>query len=177
MAFQIQVSGIEETCRNLSELVDAVKIGALTKGLAAGAEVIEREVWRRTPIDMKAAMNSAHGGKGIPLAAKLQYDIVVDSRGRGGVASIHFGDLGHIALWVEYGHQQVSHATGKVKAMTTNKRGKQVRRWRLLGKEVIGQVRPRPFMRPASAAVADQAVEAFWNAVQQVLSEYSGKAA
>jgi HK97 gp10 family phage protein len=82
------------------------------------------------------------------LKAALNTDISLDSDGYGGSASINFGKQGHVANFVEYGHRMIGHKPGK---------------------KELGEVKPHPFMRPAAAASADAAVEAFTETLEREL--------
>jgi len=148
----IEVEGIEEACQWLDDVSSILATRAYVNGLAAAAEVIEAELWPRVPVDLKAALNKAHGGKGA-LVTRLVRVIEVDPHGRGGLLEIGFGPLGHIALWLEYGHRMVGHKPTL---------------------KVLGEVQPHPFMRPAFDACADRAVEAFVDAVKSTLKSVPG---
>lgn len=109
------------------------------RALDAAGQVMVRALWPRVPVDLKAAMNRAHAGKGA-LVGRLDAFIELDAQFRGGVVDVGFGDLGHIALWLEYGHRMVGHKPGK---------------------KQLGDVPAIPFMRPAFDACNEQAVDAF----------------
>lgn len=157
MAFKsIEVEGIAGVCAILDDIPKVVAARGYLAGLKAAGNVFESALWPRTPVDQIAALNKAHGGKGA-LITRIVQDIEIDANGRGGVVDVGFGPLGHIALWVEYGHNQV---TGGRLATIKNKAGK--------GK-LVGFTPAHPFMRPAFDASAERAVDAFVVAVKQVL--------
>jgi HK97 gp10 family phage protein len=83
------------------------------------------------------------------LKASIVTDVAVDAAGGGGIASIGFGKQGHVANFVEYGHRMVSHKPHK---------------------KEIGTVAPHPFMRPAAAAAAEPAIDAFCESVRESFS-------
>lgn len=143
----IEVEGIEETCQWLDGVASAIATRAYVNGLAAAGDVIESALWAHVPVDLKAALNKAHGGKGA-LVTRLTRVIEVDPHGRGGLLEVGFGPLGHIALWVEYGHVMQGHKPEL---------------------KVLGEVQPHPFMRPTLDACAERAIEAFVEAVKSTL--------
>jgi HK97 gp10 family phage protein len=145
----IRIDGITETVQLLEQAPKNVVARGFLKALDAAGQVIVSEVWPRTPLNLKAAVNAKHAGKGA-LVGKLDAFIELDSQFRGGTVDVGFGDLGHIALWVEYGHRMVGHG----------RRGK--------GK-VLGNVKPHPFMRPAFEAAGDRAIEAFATSLEATL--------
>ncbi|HXI42061.1 MAG TPA: hypothetical protein VNH83_18915, partial [Bryobacteraceae bacterium] len=145
----ITVTGIEEACAFLDSAPKIIVSQAFLRALEAAAKVIEAEIWPRVPQDVEAALNQAHGGRGL-LVANLDHWIEIDSQSRGGFVQIGFGPLGHIALWVEYGHSMTGHLPAK----------------NPLGKPVPA----KPFMRQAFAASVDRALEAFVEQVMQVIT-------
>lgn len=113
----ISISGVEETVEMLKRAPKQIVASAFVKALDAAGEVVVRELWPRVPIDLKAAMNKAHAGKG-PLVGRLDKWVELDSQLRGGSVDIGFGDLWHIALWYEYGHRTTGHKASKSPRMT-----------------------------------------------------------
>lgn len=152
----ITITGLQETENMLATAPKNVVANSFLRALDAAGKVIEAEVWPRTPIELKAAVNKAHGGKGA-LVGRLDNFIELDSQFRGGTIEIGFGPLGHIALWVEYGHRQVT--GGRL-----TKEGKGPGR-------LVGTVEPHPFMRPAFDASADAAIDAFASSLDASLRE------
>ena len=145
----IAVEGIEDACKMLDGVGPIVATRGYLNGLAAAGDVMMSAVRQRVPVELGAIKNAAHGGKGA-LANNLGKWIEVDARGRGGVVDVGFGALGHIALWVEYGHRLLGHKPKK---------------------KVIGDVPAHPFMRPAFDACNQQAVDAFVDGVKGVMKE------
>jgi hypothetical protein len=143
----ITVSGLDESIKMLSDAPRDVVARGFLRAFEAAGDVIIGELWPRVPIDLKAAMNAAHGGKGA-LVTQLDSFIELDSQFRGGTMEIGFGPLGHIALWNEYGHRMVGHKPKK---------------------KEIGEVPAHPFMRPAFDASAEAAIDAFANALTEYL--------
>jgi len=80
------------------------------------------------------------------LKAAVVTDVAIDAVGKGGFASIGFGKEGHVANFVEYGHRMVTHKPNK---------------------RTVGAVIAHPFMRPAAAASAEAAVDAFCESVRE----------
>ena len=145
----ITVTGIEEACAFLDSAPKIIVAQAFLRALEAAAKVDEAELWPRVPPDVEAALGRAHGGRGM-LVANLDHWIEMDSGSRGGHVSIGFGALGHIALWVEYGHSMKGHKPKKTP---------------------LGMVPPHPFVRPAFSASVERALEAFALQVRQVITE------
>jgi HK97 gp10 family phage protein len=85
------------------------------------------------------------------LKESIVFDIALDADGNGGVLSVGFsGEEGHIANFVEYGHRMIGHKPRK---------------------KDLGEVKPHPFMRPAAAASADDAIEAFAQSIEESMNE------
>jgi HK97 gp10 family phage protein len=85
------------------------------------------------------------------LLADLGTTVTLDSDFQGGIAEVGFGGKqGHVANFVEYGHRMVGHKPGK---------------------KELGNVEPHPFMRPAAEAAAEEAIEAFVDAVMADLGQ------
>lgn len=146
----ITVEGLAETCSYLDGVSEIVATRCVVNGLDAAGEVMEAALWPLVPVDLRAAMNAAHGGLGA-LSTRLTRTIEVDPRGRGGVMELGFGPLGHIALWVEYGHRIVK------------------------GKWDTGKMtRAFGFMRRAFDASSEAAIEAYVNGVRATLKTVPG---
>jgi hypothetical protein len=129
--FSFNISGIEEACAMLDRVPkETAKVG-IARALAAAAVPIVQAVEAVTPEitgDLKKA---------------LRTDIGLDTDSYGGYACINFGNQGHVANWVEYGHRMIGHkALGKLR-------------------DIHEPVVPHPFMRPAAAASGEAAVDAF----------------
>jgi len=144
----VSIEGIEEAVAMLERAPKAIVANAYLKALQAGSNVIRDALEARTPYDPLATANRVHGGRGA-LRENVKTDIQLDSQFRGGSADIGFGSLGHIALWVEYGHWMVGHS--KIKG-----RRKQ-----------LGEVAPQPFMRPATDAAAEPSIDAFADSLRK----------
>ena len=86
------------------------------------------------------------------LAKALVINVKVDapSSAKGGVAALGFGKQDHVAMWLEYGHTMVGHKPGK---------------------KYLGDIPPRPFMRPGFDASADAAVDAFAESLAATLRQ------
>ena len=157
----IEVEGIEEACQALDQVSRIVSTRGYTNGLAAAGDVFRAELLPRIPYNALAVANKAHGGKGA-LRVRVVRDVQVDAQGRGGVVEVGFGPLGHIANWVEWGHQIVDRG-----AMRKKVKGK----WEATLQSVSGFVPPHPFMRPAFDAAQAKAIDAFVEAVKETLSQ------
>ena len=133
----IQITGLEQVQRNLAEAPAHIVASSYTKALDAGIKVIEAEVAARTPVQVEDYGLHQESGS---LLDHIMTTVEIDSSLRGGVAKVGFGKYGQVANWVEYGHRQVTHQPGK---------------------REVGFTPAHPFMRPALAAAADAAIEAF----------------
>jgi hypothetical protein len=148
------VDGIEECCADLLRLKPAGCGAAVTRGLHAAGEVIEREIDIRTP----TRTLRIGGDRDYPsLVTQLETRVTLDSGFRGGSAEIGFhGFAATVAEWNEFGHRMVGHVPGK---------------------KNLGSVPAHPFMRPGADAAEEPAVEAFIGAVNESLAEFSEEAA
>lgn len=130
----IDITGFGEVQRDLDDLPRAIVRELFPKALEAGGGVLERELESRTP------------GEGISTSAKEygslrdDLDLHVHVRQLDGSARAGFTQKGMVALWVEYGHRQLTHE------------GKQ---------SELDRVKAHPFMRPAADTAADAAIDAF----------------
>jgi HK97 gp10 family phage protein len=134
--FTITISGLEETLAMLEAAPKNIVKGAFGKALTAAAVPVVKAVEVRTPV---------HTGD---LKEHLMTDIAVDANGAGGFAQVGFGNEGHTARLVEYGHRMIGHKPGK---------------------KELGTVPAHPFMRPAAAESAEAAVEAFGESLTESL--------
>jgi hypothetical protein len=141
--FGVEIRGVEEVCEELANAPKKLIPRALLAGLTAGGNVLEEAVRARTP---QGKPTSEGEVSLVPLAADLDTNVTLDSEFRGGVAEVGFSDMK--ASWVEYGHRQIGHKPAK---------------------KDQGTVAPHPFMRPAAEVVAEAAVDAFEEAVMDVL--------
>ena len=115
----VKVEGLVQVERNLRELGPNLAERALRKALQAGVDVLEHAVQERTPVETGL------------LKASVVTAVSISQKGNSGVAVVGFGNQGHVARLVEFGHRLVSH--GKKR-----------------DRKQIGNVPPHPFMRPAS---------------------------
>lgn len=149
----ITVEGLSETMEMLSAAPKHIVVAGFAKALKAGADVIAAELAARTPERDEGDRNEEVGH----LMDNIVIQVQVDPNGQGGIASVGFGKLGHIAMWVEYGHRLLGHKPNK---------------------KEIGTVQPHPFMRPAAAASSDAAVAAFSSSLEATVNaEYGRKVA
>lgn len=162
---QIKIEGVEETCQILRDVPKVLVTKAFFKALDAAGTVFENAILANTPIDMKAALNAAHGkrfkskvtgemigGLGA-LVTGLDHWIVLDNQYRGGYVDSGFiKSLSHLAGWLEWG-------------------------WMLTGhKPLKKQIRPIPptgFMRKAFDRSVEHAIDVFAETLKQtMLAEY-----
>jgi hypothetical protein len=145
-----KITGLEDVQRMLDDAPRDLVARGFLKALQASADVIAEEVGVRTPIKSEDTGGLLERGE---LRASLRTDVQLDSQFRGGVARVGFGKAGAIANWIEWGHRLVGHKSS--------------------GKKLIGEVKARPFLRPAFDSSADAAVDAFARSLEQtVKSEF-----
>lgn len=143
----VTITGLEDVQRMLAEAPRDVVARGYLKALQAGANVIADEVEIHTPV--KAEDTGGLLDKGV-LRESLMIAIELDAQFRGGIAKVGFGKNGHVALWVEYGHNMVGHKPGK---------------------KPSGVVPAHPFMRPAADTKANAAIDAFATSLAQTVRE------
>ena len=138
------VEGIEETCAWLQSAGKYISGPAIAYGLDKAARVIAAEIASRIPEQSEGTHSSD-----LPhLRDELDFEVVIDSEGRGGYADVGFGRaVSHIARFVEYGHRMIGHKPGLRELSGPN--------------IYMGRVLPLPFMRVSAAASANAAIEAF----------------
>jgi hypothetical protein len=147
----ITVTGIPEIQRNLANFPRVLVMGCFAKALSRAAGVFEEELRARCPETDFSTSSDEYGH----LVDNLMSTVTIDTGGQGGRASIGFGRKGMVALWVEYGHRQV---TG----------GKLSRKGSGPGRET-GFTPPHPFMRQAFEAAADRAVDVIIETIQEFM--------
>lgn len=97
----IEIEGLEEACRSLTEAPRAVRARALLRGLAAGGAIFEEAIRVRVP--------AKHGD----LKADLGTTVELRTDLEGGTAKSGFGKQGYKAGWIEYGHRMIGHKPEK----------------------------------------------------------------
>jgi hypothetical protein len=115
---------------------------ALAKGMLAATAVMGQEVLSRTPRSTQATHTDPH------LADSMVVDIQIDEAAGSAHAEIGFGKQGYRALWVDHGHQHVSHGGKPGPFVPAN-----------------------PFMRQAAISAADATIAAFEDAFVQAVNE------
>jgi len=99
--FEINVTGIEDVCKELEQMPTRLVKNAFARALAAASVPVAQSVLARTPVQTGA------------LKQHLLTDIAVSAEGKGGTAKVGFGKFGHIARFVEYGHREIGHKPDK----------------------------------------------------------------
>src|SRR5580704_3560832 len=94
----VRITGLAEVQRMMREAPKHVTVLGLAKALKAGGSVIEQAVADRTP---ERDEGERSGDETEHLIDALKLDVEVDTNGSGGVASVHFGRMSHVAGWVE----------------------------------------------------------------------------
>lgn len=139
------VEGLEEVNQMLTDLPRVIVARAWFRALQAGAKVMEKYLIERTP-----EWDDADRDEGIPhLIDSTVIEINLDTGLRGGIASVGFGKVGHVAYWVEYGHELIGHKPDK---------------------KFLKVISPQPFMRQAISAAYEATIDAFQAALVQVLT-------
>lgn len=160
------------------QLPKTMILAGFTGALNAAADVFVGALEVTTPMSVTVRWNDetfsdfedVTGGK-LKLALR-KYDAVLDSRYRGGYIQVGYGNLEHVANFVEYGHRMVTH--WKNKQLYTDARGrKRVRKWG--GHRDVGQVQAHPFMRPAFDSSQDRSIDAFVGAIRQTVDRFNAK--
>src|SRR4051794_31704975 len=96
--FNITVSGIDDVCKELSELPKSITKNVFARALAAAAVPVVQALRARCPV--------ATG----ELRDHITTDIQIHAEGKGGTAQVGFGNEGYKARFIEYGHRIVGHA-------------------------------------------------------------------
>ena len=148
MANEVTVTGIVEVQRILTGFPRELVADCFEPALIAAGVVVQGELRRRAPRRKQEPKL-----REFPvLADSLVTDIEVDTERTKGVASTGFGEAGPVALWDEYGHRIVGHTyidTGK-------------------------HTPEGPFMRLATAACAEEAIDAFCGPVVAMVKRRNG---
>lgn len=146
----IQIEGLDEVCEFLERAPRDAIPGALLHGGQAGGAVIEQAM---------IAQLAPHNKTG-ELMEDLDTTVTLDGDFRGvdvavgfshGGSDVHGYGMDYVARFLEFGHRMVGHAPNK---------------------KLLGQVEPKPFMRPAAEIAAEAAIDAFEDAV---LSDLASK--
>lgn len=147
--FGITVTGLDQTLAALDNLPKNIVALGFAKALEAGGMVIQREVDKRTPIQLKAS-----GGQliveGGALKAALTHKIEIDSQLRGGSFIIGWGNQAYKVPWVEYGHRMIGHKPKKLD---------------------LGTVPAHPFARPAIEFSYERAIEVFADTLAGIVAD------
>jgi hypothetical protein len=177
----ITVTGLKEAIDMLEGLPKGLVAEGFARALDEAGEVFQDEVQRRTPI--RKASKSGWNPEafksfdwevvtGTTLAESVRRRITIDSQYRGGRVEIYHKGMDHVALWLEYGHEMVTHYAHSEDY--TDKRGKKrKRKWG--GHERIGTVPAYPFIRPAAEAAYTTAVERFVSSLTKTVDAYQAK--
>jgi hypothetical protein len=135
----ITVTGLAETQLALKNYARIELATAYVKALKAGLDVLAAELYTRVP-SHRATADEAEGGKVLKqLKDSIVSEVILSDKLDGGEGKVGFGNLGYIALWVEFGHRLVR--GGRLNSKKGAGAGK-----------LIGFVQPHPFMRPAFEA-------------------------
>jgi len=144
---EIKITGIDELVSFFEKEPQELRTKVIGKALQSSVEPLKASVASKTPIsDIPHASEpttNEDGTVSIQLFRHLR-DAVTTWIGvtpNGGTAKVGFGDMGHIARWLEYGHQDIGHKPGL--------------------KDLGTFTDPHPFMRAAAENVAETCIETF----------------
>lgn len=156
----LKVVGLKETMEMFQELPKIIVLGGFNRALDAAGQIIEDAIEAKTPTrEIKGA--GIYGLDFGALKGDIYHTVELDSNYRGGRAIITFRKYSHIANFVEYGHRMLSHSKRPISGPKT----------------AGGMVRAYPFMRPATEAVREQAVDAFVDVIVEIVNRVRSKAA
>jgi hypothetical protein len=137
---------------------------ALEPALRAGTAVLESELRLRIP---EGPRGPNYNLEFEPLKDTLVSGYEVDKSALTGTSSTGFGKSGSVALWVEYGHQEVVPSQNGSRYRSPSGKSR--------AGELVGQVPEHPFMRPAFDACADKVIDAVADSiVDSILKAYGG---
>ena len=156
--YPIEVEGIDDVIAMLGQTEHLVETTALVTGLNVVGEFSAQAIEDATPVKDENVPTSEYsrriaGGNSLDkglLKASVKFEIIVDSRNRGGYVEISHGRYSYVANYLEYGHRLVTHG---IKAI----------------RRVIGFVKPYPFIRPTAERVAEESIYKFYDTVREVL--------
>lgn len=137
---------------------------AIQPALMAGVMVLGDELLKRMP---RGPRGDTHNLEFAPLETSMVTDILVDRKALKGSSSTGFGKSGPVALWVEYGHQQVARSS-------TGARYRSPFSGRERKGELIGSVPEHPFMRPSVDAAYPAIVDAVTDSIADSLARAFG---
>lgn len=145
----VLITGLGEAKKYFRDLPASIMMECFPDALLAGAEVIESEIGRRTPMADRETTSARKYGR---LVDDLSTTVAIEPQRLTGNAKIGFGDDGFPARMVEFGHAQVAHGAAGVE---------------------VGHVPAHPFMRPAADIAESGAIEAFSDSISSHLANLS----
>lgn len=146
----VTVTGLNEVLAMLTDLPREIVARAWLKALRAGANVMSEYLSSMTPEADEGSRSGQAQANDLPhLVDSIVVGLELDSGYRGGIAFVGFGKMGHVALWIEYGHWIVGHKPSK---------------------KVLGWYQPHPFMVPVIEAAYEQTLAAFAAALVETLT-------
>jgi hypothetical protein len=154
----VHVEGIEDVVEAFTDLPKYMQLAGMHRALTAAGNVLMAAIEPRIPIRLEISDGELRVAGG-QLKDAMKSEVTLDSNYRGGMIEIHFGKLGFIANFVEYGHVMLSHA-GKT----------------LTGPKTPGGfVKAYPFIRPAVDGCWEQAIDVFTDSMDLTVRQWAMK--
>jgi HK97 gp10 family phage protein len=147
---RIELHGLQELQSKLRSVGPELTQRIIRSGLQAAADVFASALRESAPV--RTTPGERPPGE---LRDSVVTDVVVAPGGAEGTARVGFQHLGHLAHWLEFGHQMVGHKPENKQLSGPNTQG--------------GMVKPHPFVRAAADSAKRAAAQAFVEAVQQEL--------
>ena len=145
---RIELHGLQELQSKLRSLGPELTQRIIKSGLQAAADVFAAALREAAPV--RTTPGERPPGE---LRDSVVTDVVVAPNGSEGTARVGFQHLGHLAHWLEFGHD--------------------VKRGKGAAAKVVGYAKPHPFVRAAADAAKRAAAQAFVEAVQRELKGIS----
>ena len=145
-----EVEGMDAVIAHFHRALDLTKTAAFAYAMYAVGNLMKDVMITATPVrgtEYRGGSSLEEGElrSGIRLKVEVQQDTKV------GLAVVSWGQNGHVAVWVEYGHRLLYHGKSKKTRQ-----------------EIPGPpVPPKPFARPA----AEAAIDAIWQEFSDALVE------
>jgi HK97 gp10 family phage protein len=157
--YDIQITGIDDVCAALDRLPTELAKAAFAPALKAGGAVLETAIKQGTPIEAGTHISGVSVPPGA-LRAAVEISVENDAGGRGGQATVDWGDLSYIAGFVDRGHRNVRGGYSHL-----DKGG----RAHGPGRELGDRVPPHPFARRATADCSTDVIATFFTVLDAAM--------